>query len=109
MDGRSLRSTTSQETLISLLHLDPTPITDKELPPLPEESSEHHGGGGGGDGSDGGGASVASSVELGHARTSSLGLSGSAANGSVFYCRYTPLLRAWPYSSSWLTLLSLSQ
>lgn len=73
MDSRSLRSTPSQETLISLLHLDPTPITDKELPPLPEESEY-------------GGESVTSSVELGHARTSSLGLSGSAANGSIYYC-----------------------
>lgn len=73
---RSLRSTPSQETLVSLLQLEPTPITDKELPPLPEES-EHHV-----DGSE----SMASSADLGHARTtSSLGLSGSAANGSIYY------------------------
>lgn len=72
---RSLRSTPSQETLVSLLQLEPTPITDKELPPLPEES-EHLDGG----------ESMASSADLGHARTtSSLGLSGSAANGSIYY------------------------
>ncbi|KAF3759992.1 DUF1691-domain-containing protein [Cryphonectria parasitica EP155] len=41
MDARSLRATPSQETLISLLQLEPQPIadTDKELPPLPEEST----------------------------------------------------------------------
>lgn len=77
MDSRSLRRTPSQETLISLLHLDPTPITDKELPPLPEEF-------------DHGGESIEKSVELGHARTSSLGLSGSAANGSIYYCTLPP-------------------
>lgn len=71
MDARSLRRTASQETLMSLLQLDPTPIVDKELPPLPEESEQ--------------GDSISRSIEIGHARTSSLGLSGSG-NGSIFYC-----------------------
>ncbi|KAL0937840.1 N2,N2-dimethylguanosine tRNA methyltransferase [Colletotrichum truncatum] len=46
MDSKSLRSKASEETLISLLQLDPSPIetppadTDKDLPPLPEDTLE---------------------------------------------------------------------
>lgn len=68
-DSRSLRRTPSQETLMSLLQLDPTPMpdTEKDLPPLPEEPSEK-----------------ARSIRPGHARTTSLGLSGSG-QGSTYY------------------------
>lgn len=68
-DYRSLRRTPSQETLMSLLQLDPTPMpdTEKDLPPLPEESSEK-----------------SRSIRPGHARTTSLGLSGSGS-GSTYY------------------------
>ncbi|KAI5852044.1 DUF1691-domain-containing protein [Durotheca rogersii] len=43
-DSRSLHARASQETLISLLHLDPSPIEnsstyDKELPPLPHDGT----------------------------------------------------------------------
>jgi hypothetical protein len=45
MDYHSLNHMASQETLISLLQLDPTPmdsasVLEKELPPLPEEDVE---------------------------------------------------------------------
>lgn len=48
MDGHSLHEKASQETLASLLQLDPSPIesplqspnTDKDLPPLPSEHSD---------------------------------------------------------------------
>lgn len=68
-DFRSLRRTPSQETLMSLLQLDPNPMpdTEKDLPPLPEESSES-----------------SRSIRPGHARTTSLGLSGSG-QGSLYY------------------------
>lgn len=82
MDSRSLRATPSQETLISLMQLEPQPIadTEKELPPLPEESTT----------SDGESATTRSrSAGPGHARTTSLGLSGSN-HGSVYYCTPPP-------------------
>ncbi|KAK1758167.1 hypothetical protein QBC47DRAFT_338965 [Echria macrotheca] len=48
MDSQSLHSKPSQDTLISLMQLDPSPIesptsrpiTDKDLPPLPEEAGD---------------------------------------------------------------------
>lgn len=84
MDSRSLRATASQETLISLLQLEPQPMpdTDKDLPPLPEESSD-------GTRTEAGTEkettrSIGSRDGPGHARTSSLGLSGSG-HGSIYY------------------------
>ncbi|KAF6815491.1 N2,N2-dimethylguanosine tRNA methyltransferase [Colletotrichum musicola] len=49
MDSRSLRAKASEETLISLLQLDPSPIetplgdVDKDLPTLPEDATESSG------------------------------------------------------------------
>ncbi|KAJ4401587.1 hypothetical protein N0V82_010856, partial [Gnomoniopsis sp. IMI 355080] len=75
MDSRSLRATPSQETLISLMQLDPQPIadTEKDLPPLPEDANEDE-------------KLTASARSIGpaHARTTSLGLSGSN-HGSIYY------------------------
>ncbi|KAF5512276.1 hypothetical protein CGCA056_v012360 [Colletotrichum aenigma] len=71
MDSRSLRSKASEETLISLLHLDPSPIetppadTDKDLPPLPEDALEN-------------------SVSSLKSTSSAPGLSGSG-HGTIFY------------------------
>lgn len=84
MDSRSLRATASQETLISLLQLEPQPMpdTDKDLPPLPEESSD--GTRTEADTEKETARSVGSRDGPGHARTSSLGLSGSG-HGSIYY------------------------
>lgn len=73
MDSRSLRATPSQETLISLMQLDPQPIadTEKDLPPLPEDLHEDD-------------KPIARSTGAVHARTTSLGLSGSS-HGSIYY------------------------
>lgn len=81
MDSRSLRATPSQETLISLLQLEPQPIadTEKDLPPLPEEKDEKDE------------QEHERSTRPGHARTTSLGLSGSN-HGSVYYCTPSLLL-----------------
>lgn len=89
-DSRSLRRTASQETLMSLLQLDPTPIpdTEKDLPPLPEESSEKP-----------------RSIRPGHARTTSLGLSGSG-QGSIYYL--TRIQRYSTYALSVFTGLHLT-
>lgn len=76
MDEKTPRHQASQETLISLLQLDPSPIetppadTDKDLPPLPEEQQH-----------DDQSASV-SSVKTG--TSGSVGLSGSG-HGSIYY------------------------
>ncbi|KAI3400728.1 hypothetical protein diail_1937 [Diaporthe ilicicola] len=102
MDSRSLRATASQETLISLLQLEPQPMpdTDKDLPPLPEESSD--------------GTRTEADMEKdtarsigisetsggGHARTSSLGLSGSG-HGSIYY-----LTRIQRYSTYALSIFT---
>lgn len=69
-DPRALHQKASEETLISLLQLDPAPmdnasIYDKELPPLPEEASQ-------------------SSNHSINASTSTLGLSGSG-HGPIYY------------------------
>ncbi|KAI2470672.1 DUF1691-domain-containing protein [Annulohypoxylon bovei var. microspora] len=82
-DPRHLNPRASQETLISLLHLDPSPIDngsayDKELPPLPEEASQYSN------------SSLKSSPP---ASTSTLGLSGSG-RGPIYY-----LSRIQRYSS----------
>lgn len=76
-DSRSLHTKASEETLISLLQLDPAPIDnasvyDKELPPLPEEALESSN------------PSIRSSPR---ATTSSLGLSGSGY-GPIYYCMF---------------------
>ncbi|KAI0894231.1 DUF1691-domain-containing protein [Annulohypoxylon nitens] len=82
VDPRAINPWASQETLISLLHLDPTPIDnasvyDKELPPLPEEASH----------------SDPSSKSSPPGSTSTLGLSGSG-RGPIYY-----LSRIQRYSS----------
>lgn len=76
---RSLRATPSQETLISLMQLEPQPIadTEKDLPPLPEDEYEDEP------------MSGSRSMPPGHARTTSLGLSGSN-HGSIYYRTPTP-------------------
>ena len=78
MDTESLRSKASQETLASLLQLDPSPIespsSEKDLPPLPEqdEGPEH-------------------ATKPRSATTSSVGLSGTG-HGAIYY-RMPPLNR----------------
>ncbi|KAI0376791.1 DUF1691-domain-containing protein [Hypomontagnella monticulosa] len=84
-DPRTLNPKASEETLVSLLRLDPSPIDsppiyDKELPPLPEEASQLS--------SHNAKPSLATS-------TSTLGLSGSGSgHGPIFY-----LSRVQRYSS----------
>lgn len=78
MDSRSLNEKASQETFISLLHLDPSPMdspnadNEKDLPPLPEEPSE---------------SSTASLKSSGTA--TSVGLSGTG-HGAIYYCETSP-------------------
>ncbi|PHH90828.1 hypothetical protein CDD83_2540 [Cordyceps sp. RAO-2017] len=82
---RRLERRDSQQTLISLLQLDPSPIdtppfaawTDKELPPLPDDRS------------DGGASPVKAGSTAG-----APGLSSSGGRGAIFY-----LTRAQRYSS----------
>lgn len=105
MDSRrSLRATASQETLISLMQLEPQPMpdTDKDLPPLPEESSD-------GTRTEADtdkdkettrSRSIGSRDGPGHARTSSLGLSGSG-HGSIYY-----LTRIQRYSTYALSIFT---
>ncbi|KAI0844258.1 DUF1691-domain-containing protein [Daldinia vernicosa] len=82
-DHRTLNPKASQETLISLLQLDPLPIDnaslyDKDLPPLPEEDQE---------------SSSRSTRHTPTSSTSTLGLSGSG-HGPIYY-----LSRIQRYSS----------
>ena len=81
MDPRRLNEKASQETFISLLQLDPTPMesspnpdtkpdVDKDLPPLPEHQSED---------------SFKPQDATGSS-TTSIGLSGSG-RGTTFYCQ----------------------
>ncbi|KAI0172988.1 DUF1691-domain-containing protein [Hypoxylon sp. FL1284] len=77
-DPRALSHKASEETLISLLQLDPAPM-EKELPPLPEETSQS---------------------PSTNASTSTLGLSGSG-RGPIYY-----LLRIQRYSSYTFTLFA---
>ncbi|KAJ0123842.1 dimethylguanosine trna methyltransferase [Diaporthe amygdali] len=100
MDSRSLRATPSQETLISLLQLEPQPMpdTDKDLPPLPEESSD--GTRTEADTEKETARSIGVSGISGHARTSSLGLSGSG-HGSIYY-----LTRIQRYSTYALSIFT---
>ncbi|KAG6355423.1 hypothetical protein INS49_003385 [Diaporthe citri] len=100
MDSRSLRATASQETLISLLQLEPQPMpdTDKDLPPLPEESSD--GTRTEADTEKDTARSIGSRDGPGHARTSSLGLSGSG-HGSIYY-----LTRIQRYSTYALSIFT---
>ncbi|KAL2023004.1 hypothetical protein VTK56DRAFT_4219 [Thermocarpiscus australiensis] len=90
MDNISLHPTASKDTLVSLLQLDPAPIdspnTDKDLPPLPDQSD---------------GASSDSTPSLkSSSTTSSIGLSGSG-HGPIYY-----LLRIQRYSSYTFTFFA---
>ncbi|OTA96755.1 hypothetical protein M434DRAFT_361411 [Hypoxylon sp. CO27-5] len=74
-DPRALHPKASEETLISLLQLDPTPIDnasiyEKDLPPLPEEASQ---------------SSDRSAKSPSPTSTSTLGLSGGG-RGPIYYC-----------------------
>ncbi|KAI6086465.1 DUF1691-domain-containing protein [Hypoxylon rubiginosum] len=84
-DPRTLHKNASEETLVSLLQLDPAPIENasynKELPPLPEEALQ-------------------SSNPSISASTSTLGLSGSG-HGPIYY-----LSRIQRYSSYTFTLFA---
>ncbi|KAH9905430.1 DUF1691-domain-containing protein [Xylariomycetidae sp. FL2044] len=91
-DPHSLNHKASQDTLISLLQLDPAPIEngtydDKELPPLPEEAMESS-------------ASTIRPESTTTASTSSLGLSGSG-RGPIYY-----LSRIQRYSSYTFTFFA---
>ncbi|OTA58938.1 DUF1691-domain-containing protein [Hypoxylon sp. EC38] len=82
-DPRALHPKASEETLISLLQLDPTPIDnasiyEKDLPPLPEEASQSSG---------------RSAKSPSPTSTSTLGLSGGG-RGPIYY-----LSRIQRYSS----------
>ncbi|KAI2615326.1 DUF1691-domain-containing protein [Hypoxylon sp. NC1633] len=91
-DHRGLNSKASEETLVSLFQLDPSPIDnnaaiyDKELPPLPEETPESSNGD--------------STKTTTTASTSTLGLSGSG-HGPIFY-----LSRIQRYSSYTFTFFA---
>ncbi|GAB1312468.1 hypothetical protein MFIFM68171_02678 [Madurella fahalii] len=91
MDTQSLRSKASQDTLVSLLQLDPTPMdspnVDKDLPPLPEQA-------------DGPPSSSTPSLNSSSATTSGVGLSGSG-HGPIYY-----LTRIQRYSSYTFTLFA---
>ncbi|KAK3937576.1 hypothetical protein QBC46DRAFT_267245 [Diplogelasinospora grovesii] len=84
MEPRSPRSKASQDTLISLLQLDPLPIdleepdTDKELPPLPAGEA----------------AVDLTTASRAPTTTTSVGLSGSGGHGAIYY-----LTRIQRYSS----------
>lgn len=73
MDSASLNTKASQETFMSLLQLDPTPMeatraeNEKELPPLPENNEPEN------------------STARSPGTTSSPGLSGTG-HGAVYYC-----------------------
>ncbi|KAI8631680.1 hypothetical protein F5Y19DRAFT_401954 [Xylariaceae sp. FL1651] len=86
-DSSPLHHKESQETLISLLQLDPSPIDtpEKELPPLPEESME---------------SSTSTIMTPSRTSASSLGLSGSG-RGPIFY-----LTRIQRYSSYTFTFFA---
>ncbi|TPX11342.1 uncharacterized protein E0L32_001160 [Thyridium curvatum] len=79
MEEKGPRHEASQETLISLLQLDPSPIetppadTDKDLPPLPEDSQQ-----------DGDQSTLASSSTAKSGTSGSVGLSGSG-HGALYY------------------------
>ncbi|CAN8099948.1 unnamed protein product [Discula destructiva] len=97
MDSRSLRTTPSQETLISLMQLEPQPIadTEKDLPPLPEDAHED----------EPKSRSRSRSIPPGHTRTTSLGLSGSN-HGSIYYL--TRIQRYSTYALSIFTTIHLA-
>ncbi|KAH8883199.1 DUF1691-domain-containing protein [Thozetella sp. PMI_491] len=100
MDSASLRSRASQDTFISLMQLDPSPMDspnadgadiEKELPPLPEESE-----------TDASSSKLTDrSVPLASSGTTSVGLSGSGGHGPIFY-----LMRIQRYSSYTLSLFT---
>ena len=99
MDRRSLNSMASQETFISLLQLDPVPIEtpsidrDKELPPLPEASSDLS--------SSQPSAASRTPTASSTTTTSSIGLSGTAGHGAIYY-----LTRVQRYSSYTFTVFA---
>ncbi|KAI1391781.1 DUF1691-domain-containing protein [Hypoxylon trugodes] len=85
-DHRTLHPKASEETLVSLLQLDPSPIDnasiyDKELPPLPEDDASQTS------------SRTLKSTSTSSTSTSTLGLSGSG-RGPIFY-----LSRIQRYSS----------
>jgi hypothetical protein len=94
MDDRALNEKASEETLISLLQLDPSPIespqldkadaNEKQLPPLPSDADEEDA------------ARISKSSRTGASTTSSLGLSGTGGHGAIYYCSSTLL----PWMSS---------
>ncbi|KAI1149090.1 hypothetical protein F4825DRAFT_67550 [Nemania diffusa] len=85
-DSASLHHKASQETLASLVHLDPRPIdTEKELPPLPDDSID---------------SSTSTLISPSRNSASSLGLSGSG-RGPIFY-----LTRIQRYSSYTFTFFT---
>ncbi|KAK3331289.1 hypothetical protein B0H66DRAFT_598774 [Apodospora peruviana] len=113
MDTQSLHSKASQDTLVSLLQLDPLPIespssnpnlnTDKDLPPLPEASADA-------EASDG---SVSSShpttttttTTMASGTSSSIGLSGSG-HSAIYYL--TRIQRYSSYTFSFFASLHLA-
>ncbi|KAK3372109.1 hypothetical protein B0H63DRAFT_420628 [Podospora didyma] len=100
MDSQSLASKASQETLVSLLQLDPAPMDspniDKDLPPLPEQSEDAAA-------TDYLSAHSASRVPT---TTSSIGLSGSSGNGHSNYGAIYYLTRIQRYSSYTFSLFA---
>ncbi|KAK3337808.1 hypothetical protein B0T19DRAFT_82994 [Cercophora scortea] len=97
MDSQTLHTKASQDTLVSLLQLDPLPIdspplvrsypsldaidTDKDLPPLPDALDSPN-------------ASSSSSTPSHSRSTSGIGLSGTGGHGAIYY-----LTRIQRYSS----------
>ncbi|OIW30786.1 hypothetical protein CONLIGDRAFT_660762 [Coniochaeta ligniaria NRRL 30616] len=92
MDTRSLHEKASEETLISLLQLDPSPIESPELDSA--ASDEKQLGRNPNDEQDGAAGTLKSS-------TSSLGLSGNAGHGAIYY-----LSRIQRYSSYTFTVFT---
>jgi len=78
MDAQSIRSKASQDTLFSLLELDPSPIesptlkgSDKDLPPLPEEAED----------------AATTTRKPPATNTSGVGL-GHHGHGAIYYCTF---------------------
>ncbi|KAB5559913.1 hypothetical protein GE09DRAFT_1114953 [Coniochaeta sp. 2T2.1] len=92
MDERSLNEKASEETLISLLQLDPSPIES----PLDADGNEKQLGQQPDDGED-----AAHSLKSSRTGTSSLGLSGSSSHPAIYY-----LTRIQRYSSYTFTVFA---
>ena len=87
MDARSLNEKASEETLISLLQLDPSPI---ESPQLDSAASDEKQLAPPSDDGEDDAAGTLKSSRTGASNTSSLGLSGSGGHGAVYYCSSRP-------------------